>query len=146
MRRWSGIHWLIGTAIVVVTAYLVWQALPQRSGNKDDPRSVERLSRVAAELNRSLPAMLDRETELFSTEGAPAMLIYHYRLVGFSAAAVNSEQFAAAAKQQVVQGACGHPATREDFLTEDVTLRYSYYDKDKHHIATVDVTPGDCGF
>jgi hypothetical protein len=27
-----------------------------------------------------------------------------------------------------------------------VTLRYAYYDKDKRHIATVDVTPTDCGF
>jgi len=27
-----------------------------------------------------------------------------------------------------------------------VTLRYSYFDKDKQHIATIDVTPKDCGF
>jgi len=27
-----------------------------------------------------------------------------------------------------------------------VTLRYSYFDKNKQHIATVDVTPADCGF
>jgi hypothetical protein len=25
-------------------------------------------------------------------------------------------------------------------------LRYAYYDKDKRHIVTVDVTPADCGF
>jgi len=27
-----------------------------------------------------------------------------------------------------------------------VTLRYSYFAKDKQPIATVDVTPADCGF
>jgi hypothetical protein len=131
--------------MVLVAAMVLWIA-PRFQTAPEDPRSVERLRRVAAAINRSLPAMLDRETELFSTEGAPAMLVYHYRLVGFAAADVNPEEFAAAAKQQVVQGACGHPATREDFLTKGVTLRYSYYDKDKHHIATVDVSPNDCGF
>ena len=135
--------WLIGGAALAIVVFRIW---PGVLTGFEDPRSVERLRRVAGELNRSLPAMLDRETELFSTEGAPAMLIYHYRLVGFSAADVNAEQFAGAAKQQVVQGTCAHPATREDFLSKGVTLRYSYYDKDKQHIATVDVTPADCGF
>jgi hypothetical protein len=27
-----------------------------------------------------------------------------------------------------------------------VTLRYSYYDKDKQHIATIDISSADCGF
>jgi hypothetical protein len=65
--------------------------------------------------------------------------------VSFSTAQVEYKKFAAAAKQQVVQGACGRPETRDDFLKKGVTLRYSYYDKDKKHIATVDVTPADCG-
>jgi hypothetical protein len=38
------------------------------------------------------------------------------------------------------------PETRDDFLKKGVTLRYSYFDKDKQHIATIDVTPKDCGF
>jgi hypothetical protein len=25
-------------------------------------------------------------------------------------------------------------------------LRYSYFDKEKQHIATIDVLPADCGF
>jgi hypothetical protein len=35
---------------------------------------------------------------------------------------------------------------RDGFLKQGVTLRYSYFDKDKRHIATIDVTPADCGF
>jgi len=46
----------------------------------------------------------------------------------------------------VTQGACSQPETRDDFLKKGVTLRYAYYDKDKKHVATVDVTPADCGF
>jgi hypothetical protein len=33
------------------------------------------------------------------------------------------------------------PETRDDFLKKGVTIRYSYFDKDKQHIASIDVTP-----
>ncbi len=90
--------------------------------------------------------MIDKETELMPTEGLEGMLIYNYRLVSYSAAQIDSKRFAAGAKQRVVQGACSTPETRDDFLKKGVTLRYSYYDKDKKPIATIDVKPADCGF
>ncbi len=89
---------------------------------------------------------IDAETELMPTEGLEGMLIYNYRLVSYSAAQIDSKRFAAGAKQRVVQGACSTPETRDDFLKKGVTLRYSYYDKDKKPIATIDVKPADCGF
>jgi hypothetical protein len=54
--------------------------------------------------------------------------------------------FAAGAKLRVTEGACNRPETRDNFLRKGVTLRYSYFDKNKQYIATVDVTPADCGF
>ncbi|MDH3442554.1 MAG: hypothetical protein OEN50_01400, partial [Deltaproteobacteria bacterium] len=111
-----------------------------------DPRSIEHLRSVAAGINRSVPVMIDPETELLPAEGAQAMLIYNYRLVSYSAAQLNPEKFAASLKQKVAQNACSRPETREEFLKQGVTLRYSYFDKDKVHITTVDVTPADCGF
>jgi hypothetical protein len=90
--------------------------------------------------------MIDQETELMPAVGAPGMLIYNYRLVNVSAAQVNHNRFAAGAKERLREGACNRPETRDNFLKKDVTLRYSYFDKDKQHIATVDVTPADCGF
>jgi hypothetical protein len=130
---------------LAVLTFLIW-GMPAFFGDRENRRSEEYLSRVAAELNRGLPTMIDRETELTSATAAPGMLIYSYRLVNFSATNVSYDEFAAAAKQQVVQGGCGNPATRDGFLREGVTLRYSYYDKDKKHIATVNVSPADCGF
>jgi hypothetical protein len=61
-------------------------------------------------------------------------------------ARLDAEKFATGAKQRVAQGACNQPGTRDDLLKNGVTLRYSYFDKDKQHIATIDVTPADCGF
>ena len=130
----------------VVLGYLAWRVVPEYFRKEADPRSQEYLNKIAAEINRSVPVMIDQETELMPVAGAPGMLIYNYRLVGYSVTKLDHEKFAAGAKQRVTQGACGRPETRDEFLKKGVTLRYSYFDKDKQHIATVDVTPADCGF
>ena len=139
----SIILWLAAGAAL---GLLVWWVLPAYVNKSTDPRSVEYLNGIAAEINRSVPVMIDEETELMPTAAGHAMLIYNYRLVKHSATRLDHQKFAAGAKQKVTQGACSQPETRDGFLKEGVTLRYSYFDKDKQHIATVDVTPTDCGF
>lgn len=133
--------WL-GAAVVV--GYVVWRAVPEFLRKDDDPRSQTRLSRIAAELNRSVPVMIDAETELMPVQSTEGVLIYNYRLVNYSLTQIDRGKFAAGAKQRVTQGACNTAETRDDFLNKGVTLRYRYHDKDKQHIATIDVTPADC--
>jgi len=128
----------------VVAGYLIWWVVPEFLRRNEDPRSQTRLSRIAAELNRSVPVMIDQETELMPVQSAEGVLIYNYRLVNYSVAQIDRAKFAAGAKQRVRQGACNTAETRDDFLKKGVTLRYTYYDKDKQHIATIDVTPADC--
>jgi hypothetical protein len=137
------ILWIV---VGVVAGYLAWWLVSAYFQGSEDPRSIEHLSREAAQLNRSLPTMIDKETELTITEGAHAMFIYKYRLVNVSVSQVDHGKFNAAAKPQLVQNSCNRPETRDDFLTKGVTMRFSYFDKDKQHIATIDVTPADCGF
>jgi hypothetical protein len=140
----KNIAWI---ALGVIVAYLVWWIVPDYfQGETGDPRSQEHLSRIAAEINRGVPVMIDTETELMPTSGHEGMLIYNYRLVSYSVKDLDYRRFAAGARERVVQGACSRPETREDFLKKGVTLRYSYFDRDKQHIATIDVTPKDCGF
>jgi hypothetical protein len=93
-----------------------------------------------------LPAQLDAKTELMVTEAAHGMFIYKYRLVEVTVDRVDHQSFASAAKAQLVKTACGRPETSDEFLKKGVTLRYSYFDKDTKHIATMDVTSADCGF
>lgn len=123
---------------------IIWQALPALLRRYEDPRSQTRLNRIAAELNRSVPVMIDAETELMPVQSAEGVLIYNYRLVNYSLAQIDAAKFAAGAQPRVKQRACGTAETREDFLEKGVTLRYRYYDKQKQHIATIDVTPADC--
>jgi hypothetical protein len=145
MKKSRVIQAIVGIIAVLAAGYLIWWIAPAYFQKPDDPPSAERLSQEAAQLNRGLPTMLDQETELMVTEGAPSMFIYKYRLVNVSVAKVNPANFAAGAKAQLVQVSCSRPETRGDFLSKGVAMRYSYFDKDKQHIATIDVTPADCG-
>ena len=146
MKKFSLTNPVVWICAGVFAGYMVLWVVPEYFKAREDPRSVEHLSKVAAELNRAVPVMIDAETELLPVEGAPGMLIYNYRLVSYSAAQVDRDKFTAGAKQRVTESVCSRPETRDDFLKKGVTLRYSYYDKDKYPIATVDVTPADCGF
>jgi hypothetical protein len=129
----------------IVAGALIWRGVPTLLNRNEIAGSVEHMNREAAQLNRSLPAVLDKETELMIAEGAHGMLIYKYRLINVSAAQLDYRRFAAEAKPKLVQAACSNPATRSDFLTKGISLRYSYFDKDKQHLATIDVAPKDCG-
>jgi len=139
----QAILWIV---VGVVAGLLAWWLLAAYFKVSKDPRSIEHLSREAAQLNRSLPVLIDKETELTITEGAHAMFIYKYRLVNVSVDKVDHQKFTAAAKPHLVQMSCNRPETRDDFLSKGVTMRFSYFDKDNRHISTIDVTPADCGF
>lgn len=146
LRRLSASSVLLWGMVVVVGTYFVYLRAPDWFEAEADPRSQEFLGKIAAEINRSGPVMIDQETELMPAVGAPAMLVYSYRLVSYSASQLDPDKFAVGAKERLKEGACNRPETRDNFLKKGVTLRYSYFDKDKQHIATVDVTPSDCGF
>jgi hypothetical protein len=144
MKQSSIAKVILFVAAGVIAGYLVWRAVPELLKMNEDPRSQTRLSRIAAELNRSVPVMIDQETELMPVQSTEGVLIYNYRLVNYSVVKIDRDKFAAGAQQRVRQGACNTAETRDDFLKKGVTLRYTYYDKDKQHIATIDVTPADC--
>jgi hypothetical protein len=138
----QAIGWIIAGLAV---AYLLWSIVPGYFQVGAGPRSAQSLRQEAEQMNRGLPALLDKETELMVTEGARGMFIYKYRLVNVSAAGVDHKNFAAGAKSQLVKMSCSQREMRGDFLSRGVTMRYSYFDKDKQPIATIDVTPADCG-
>src|SRR6266705_2610563 len=123
MQRSSIVKAILGIAIGVLIGYLVWRVFPEYFTAQEDPRSRAHLSKIAAELNRSVPVMIDAETELMPTEGVEGMLIYNYRLISYSAAQIDSKRFAAGAKQRVVQGACNTPEIRNNLLPQRATLR-----------------------
>src|ERR1043166_2586647 len=77
---------LLFLAVGALVGYVFWRAFPKYFARWEDPRSEAHLGKVAAEVNRSVPLMIDAETELLGVGTGPGMLIYNYRLVGYSAA------------------------------------------------------------
>src|SRR6266498_3788638 len=106
MKVSSNTKVILFVAAGVIAGYLVWWLVPEYLRKNEDPRSSTRLSRIAAELNRSVPFMIDQETELLPVQGAEGVFIYNYRLVNYSVAQINRDKFAAGAKQRVSQNAC----------------------------------------
>jgi hypothetical protein len=146
LRKLSRSSVFLWGMVIIAGVFFVYQMTPYWVEKPLDPRSQEFLGNIAAEINRSGPVMIDQETELMPAVGAPGMLVYNYRLVNVSVTQLDHNKFAAGAKERLKEGACNRPETRDDFLKKGVTLRYSYFDKDKQHIATIDVAPADCGF
>jgi hypothetical protein len=135
--------WGAGIALI---GCLIWWLAPKYFQAEADPRSREFLSKLAADINRQAPVMIDAETELLPVVGADGILIYNYRLVRYAVAQLDSEKFHTGAKERLTRVACSTAETRDGLLKKGVTLRYAYFDRDRQHIATVDVRPSDCGF
>lgn len=146
LRKFSLLSVILWGMVIIAGTYFVYLRAADWLEEESDPRSQEFLSKIAAEINRSIPMMIDQETELMPALAAPGILIYNYRLVNVSTAQVDHNKFAAGAKERLKEGACSRPETRDNLLKKGVTLRYSYFDKEKQHIATIDVMPADCGF
>lgn len=145
LKKFSVSSFLLWGMVVIAAAYFFYLKVPAWFEKEPDPRSQEFLSGIAAEINRSGTLMIDQETELMPAVGAPGMLIYNYRLVNYSAAQLDRNKFTDGARERLKQNACNQPETRDSFLKRGVTLRYSYFDKDRQPIGSVDVTPADCG-
>jgi hypothetical protein len=142
--------WLSATLVAVVAA-AIGGAVGREGvrflfGGANDVRSQRVLSKVASELNKTLPMQVDKETELMAVAGLEAVIVYSYRLINSSADDVDLTTFSSAMRPQLVNSACTTPQTRDRFLKKGVTMRYMYADKDRRHIATIDVKPSDCRF
>jgi hypothetical protein len=102
------------------------------------------LSKLASDMNKTLPMMIDKDTELVATVGLPDMFVYNYRLVNHAAQDLDPKKINELMKPGIINSACTTPETREQFLQKGLSLRYSYADKDRQHVTSIDVTPQDC--
>ena len=135
--------------VAILVAMAVVAILQARGGlfgvAKRDVRSAAFLNEVATELNKQLPKPVDQETEITSAAGLEGVFVYNYRLVNRVVGELDVDAFLASLKPVVTKAACTAPETRDKFLKQGVTLRYSYADKDGAPIASFDVQQRDCG-
>jgi hypothetical protein len=136
----------IGILAAIVGGTIGREAVHSLFAREPDVTSQVFLNKVASEINRSLPMSLDKETDLMNVLGLEAMIVYNYRLVNAEASQIDSAALVNELKPTVSKAACSTPQTREDFLKKGITMRYTYSDKDRVHIASFDVTPASCDF
>ena len=147
---------LLGVVAAIIAGVVVRESVRSSlSSNEDirsqrvlseDIRSQRILNKVASEINKNLPMMVDKETELLATVGLEGIIVYNYRLINLSVTDVEPARFISAIRPQVVTAACTTPQTRDTFLKQGVTMRYSYADKERRHMGATEVKPADCGF
>jgi hypothetical protein len=150
MQEKSKANKSIGIGVGIVVAMFVGtigrDAAKSLFKRESDPRSQAFLSKVASEINKGTPMVVDQETELMNVLGLEATIVYNYRLVNTSAAEIDGPQLVQQLQPSATNAACTTPETRDNFLKKGITMRYSYADASRVHIASFDVTPKSCGF
>jgi hypothetical protein len=139
---------VLGVVVVLVAAAVAGQIGREAGGSllrrSTDVTSVSALTRVASEANKSLPMMVDKETELSNASALPGILVYNYRFVNGIMQEISAQELIGRLKPSTTTRACTTPETRDGLLKRGVTMRYSYSDRNGAFIAAFDVTPDAC--
>ena len=120
-------------------------AAAESTPSKEKFRSIEFLSKVAAEASKSAPKRIDSDTELRSVTAGDRAIIYNYALVNYAAAELVADKFVAAVRERIETAACRDQGLRT-FWENGVSVHYAYAGKDGLPVATIVVTPERCGF
>jgi hypothetical protein len=138
---------LIGFCVAAAIGLLAMRLFTDTAPSMTPPSDLSReyLMNIASRINKTLPMMIDSETELTGTTALEGEFIYNGRLVNLAIGEMDVADFMAKAKQKMTNGACTTPATRE-YLKDGVTLRHTYSDKAFVHIGEFKVHPSSCGF
>jgi hypothetical protein len=132
-------------AVIVGAALIFWgsgeSSWADEMGKAGDAKV---MAAVAKEMNKSLPVMVDRDTELYSVAGFEKMITYNYRFINVSANEFPSEKVLTTFKPQFISSACASPEIRNTFFKSGITMRYTFSDKDKKPITSFDITLADC--
>jgi hypothetical protein len=131
-------------AVAAISAMLV-SGLVTRCLARKNAHDMQDLNRVANELNKSLPMMVDAETQLTNVIGAPDNIIYNFKLVNLALEENPSlKDYLSQLKPGMIRKNCTTPETRKDFLDKGIVMSYVYYDKNSAHVGKIDIKPADC--
>jgi hypothetical protein len=102
------------------------------------------LLQVAKQMQGQCPMQIDDETELTSVQAQGRVFVYHYQLSKLAATDLNTQAFADKQRQTLVHSLCNNPDTFAGMLQRGVTMRYSYADKNRAPLTSIDVILADC--
>lgn len=137
----------VGVVSGIIAFMLVKTVMTSGFGFFSSSVPLEELTSTASRINKMLPMMVDRHTELLTTIGMPNTFVYQYRILNVSAENLSPAGVAEVEKiqrQQILNLACTTKETRDNLLDRGVTLRYQYADADGRAFARIDIKSADC--
>lgn len=105
--------------------------------------SLAALSKVANDINKTLPRMLNSETQCDSVAALENTLIYKYTLVNYRSSQITAKYIQKSLASETRDGVCTNPSTRK-LLKSGVTMVYSYHSSDGFYITEIPVHGSDC--
>jgi len=97
------------------------------------------LNKYANDINKNLPVMVNKDTQLFSTAAQEKNFIYVYKLINSTKNQVNLDLD----KEFIINGACTLPELKV-LIANGVKIDYSYMDKDGVYIGKIPITITKC--
>lgn len=130
--------------IAVTAADMIGQTLTNPSTQRQTSTQGF-LVQVASEMNKSLPMMVDRETQLYNVGAQENILVYNYILVNYASWEVDKNEFIRVMNPTLTNSACSRPEL-QTLWKNGISLDYSYSGNDHKFIEKVIVMPSDCGY
>jgi len=103
--------------------------------------SRENLTTAANDLNKNLPMMVDKITEAFVVTPRDHELEFSYRVVTLQASEIDLNTNGV--KSDRINYTCSTPTIRP-LIDRGISMRYSYYDKNRIFIFSTLVNKSDC--
>lgn len=125
----------IAQVIVFVISFVLAYFAAQYFFSKNDSTSNAMLLETTAEMNRSMPKMMDSETRLDSTSVENSTLNYHYTLINIDKD--NTVLDFEDVKSEMIKKAQDNLDTNpvmKDYRENNISLQYIFKDKKSNHI------------
>lgn len=127
----------IGVAVGMLAYFLVRQVLFA------PPTFDKVLMATASEINKSLPLMVDSETQLDNTIALPDKVFqYHYTLVNREIDDIAIDEMEEILHRQLINSIKNNPDVKA-FRENNVIMNYSYKDKNGEFITKISITPDE---
>lgn len=114
------------------------------AGNTKDQEVIrESLIKLANDLNRQMPVMMDAETRCNYVLASGLTLTYNYTLVNINDPKILTKQMIEKSKQSIINSQCGNPRIKKVMRAGMKTL-YFYNDKNGNYITDFETGIKDC--
>lgn len=140
---WRGWAILAKLAVILGSIMLIYYAYQIFLNTTKTSLTVNDIATNTQILNRSLPVMLDAETQFTSATVDQSTLTYHYKLINQDISQLDVPKFSTLLNEQLIKTGCAR-ADVQKIMASGMSIDYEYVDKNNQPITTVHFHQSDC--